>query len=63
VVVVIQETEMNVANSILLASLLTLAASAAEIAKEIPLWDKGAPGSEGETSRHRGIRPEASSRA
>jgi acetyl esterase/lipase len=50
VVVVIQETEMNVANSILLASLLTLAASAAEIAKEIPLWDKGAPGSEGETA-------------
>ena len=41
---------MNAANSILAAVLLTGAFSAAEIPKEIPLWPKGAPGSEGKTA-------------
>lgn len=41
---------MRPANSILLASLLTLVLSAAEIPKEIPLWPNGAPGSEGKTA-------------
>jgi acetyl esterase/lipase len=41
---------MNLANSILLLSLLTVAASATDIPKEIPLWPKGAPGSEGKTA-------------
>jgi acetyl esterase/lipase len=38
---------MNPANSILAVVLLTVAVSAAEIPAEIPLWPKGAPGSEG----------------
>jgi endo-1,4-beta-xylanase len=41
---------MSSANSILLASVLTVAAAAAEIPKEIPLWPNGAPGSEGKTA-------------
>jgi acetyl esterase/lipase len=41
---------MNAANSMLAAVLLTGAFSAAEIPKEIPLWPKGAPGSEGKTA-------------
>ncbi len=41
---------MSTATSVLLVSLLTVAASAAEIPKEIPLWPKGAPGSEGKTA-------------
>ena len=41
---------MSHANSILAALVLTVVASAAEIPKEIPLWPKGAPGSEGKTA-------------
>jgi acetyl esterase/lipase len=41
---------MKSANSILLLSLLAVVTSAAEIPKEIPLWPKGAPGSEGKTA-------------
>jgi len=41
---------MSSANSILLAAVLTVAAAAAEIPKEIPLWPKGAPGSDGKTA-------------
>ena len=41
---------MNVANFKIAAVLLTGALSAAEIPTEVPLWPKGAPGSEGKSA-------------
>lgn len=41
---------MSTAHSLLLVSFLAVAASTAEVPKEIPLWPQGAPGSAGKTA-------------
>lgn len=51
---------MNSANSILVALVLSATAvAAAEIPKEIPLWPKGAPGSEGKTAPETVVKSES----